>query len=35
VFEEVHLYVWQFLIIAAAFVLLMAWAEYFVRPADA
>ena len=35
VFEEVHLYVWQFLIIASAFVLLMVWAEYFTQPADA
>ncbi len=35
IFEEVHLYVWQFLIIAAAFVLLMAWSEYFAKPADA
>jgi exosortase/archaeosortase family protein len=35
VFEELHLYVWQFLIIAAALGLLLLWAEYFVRPADA
>jgi exosortase/archaeosortase family protein len=33
-FEPLHLYVWQFLIIAAALVLLMAWAELFLRPAD-
>lgn len=35
IFEELHLYVWQFLIIAAALALLMLWAERFVRPADA
>jgi exosortase/archaeosortase family protein len=35
VFEALHLYVWQFLIIAAALLLLMLWAEYFLRPADA
>jgi exosortase/archaeosortase family protein len=35
IFEALHLYVWQFLIIAAALLLLMLWAEYFLRPADA
>lgn len=34
-FEMLHLYVWQFLIIGVALLLLMLWAEYFVRPADA
>jgi len=35
IFEELHLYVWQFLIIAAALALLVLWAEYLVPPADA
>jgi exosortase/archaeosortase family protein len=37
VFEALHLYFWQFLIIGIAFVLLAAWAEYFAalpRPAS-
>lgn len=35
VFEELHLYVWQFLIIGAALLLFVTWSQYFVRPAGA
>jgi len=35
IFEEMHLYVWQFLIIAAALFLLKLWADRFLPPANA
>ncbi len=35
IFEELHLYVWQFLIIAAALFLFVLWTEYLVKPANA